>query len=147
MLPWPLFSKGAPTARSLKPSALRSGSTAREDPNLPKLDGEPLNTTSAWNLTSCKERKGNQSDCDRNERIVRKNNQNIHQTRQGASVHSSLSVVFHIHRGRYEDEVSVGVIIHVHGANSCPKIFSTLSVATKKMHLQRNATLLWQYSS
>lgn len=58
---------------------------------------------------------------------------NIYQTRQGGNINSSLSVLVHKHGGGYEDEVSKGVVIYVHGANHRPKVFTTLNVSTAKI--------------
>lgn len=56
----------------------------------------------------------------------------IYQIRQGGNINSPFSVIVHKHGGGHEDQVSVGVTIHVHGAHRCPKVFSTLNIAKKK---------------
>ncbi len=57
----------------------------------------------------------------------------IYQTKYVANVNSSLSVSVHVHRSRYEDEVSKAVAIHIHGTNLCPKIFTTLKLCKQQI--------------
>lgn len=85
------------------------------------MSGKRVKGINAWNENKVEEKRR------------KKNRWNIYQTRQGANINSSLSVLVHKHGGGHEDEVSIGVAIHIHGANRRPKIFTRLNVTAAKI--------------
>lgn len=65
------------------------------------------------------------------------NSWNIYQTRQGGNINSSFSVFVHKHGGGDKDYVSIGVAIHVHGANRRSKVFTRLNGTAAKIFTRK----------